>query len=164
MSIMIVRDELPSDIPAIRKVVQTAFARQLEADLVDQLRTDGDVVISLVALDGADLIGHVLFSRMTAPFRALGLAPVSVIPDRQRQGVGSELIRVGVERARCDGWQGIFVVGDPAYYRRFGFDSDRARGFASPYAGPWLMALALDGQLPASRGRVAYAEAFRSIQ
>jgi putative acetyltransferase len=81
---MLIRDEQPDETRPIRAVVEAAFLQPLEADGVDHLRDDRDVV-SIVATDESGLIGHVPFSRMTAPFRALGLAPVSVRPDRQRK-------------------------------------------------------------------------------
>jgi putative acetyltransferase len=160
---MIVRDEQRADRAAVRAVVEAAFGQPDEADLVDRLRAAGDSVIALVAEDAGRIVGHVVFSKMKAPFRALGLAPVSVSPDRQKAGIGGRLIRDGLERARGQGWQGVFVLGDPAYYCRFGFDAALAKGFTSPYAGPHLMALALAGPLPASEGRVDYAPAFGEL-
>ena len=161
---MVIRDEGPADAPAVRALVEAAFGRPLEADLIDRLRADGDAAISLVADDGGEVVGHVLFSGMAAPFRALALAPVSVAPHRQRSGVGTRLIRAGLDRARAGGWRGVFVLGDPAYYRRFGFDPALALGFASPYAGPHLMALALGGgDLPATGGRIDHAPAFAAL-
>jgi putative acetyltransferase len=160
---MIMRDEEPADIVGIRNVVDAAFRQPLEAKLVDQLRTDRHSVISLVAVDDGKIIGHVLFSKMTAPFRALGLAPVSVMPDRQRSGIGSQMIRVGLERAADERWEGVFVLGDPKYYRRFGFSFACAKGFASPYAGPYLMALPLRGDLPVTEGEIGYAPAFAAL-
>ena len=158
-----VRDEEPGDIPLIRKVVTAAFDQALEADLVDRLRADGDSVISLVAIEDAELAGHVMLSKMSAPFPALGLAPVAVAPARQRSGIGSLLIRTALDRAREEDWAAVFVLGDPAYYRRFGFDPALAAGFESPYAGPYLMALALKGPLPATTGRIDYAPTFADL-
>lgn len=152
------------DRAAVRATIEAAFARADEADLVDRLREDGDAEVSLVAVEGGEIVGHVLFSRMKAPFRALCLAPVAVVPTRQRTGIGGRLIRAGLERARVAGWQGVFVLGDPGYYRRFGFDPALAGGFVSPYAGPHLMALALGPVLPVSGGEIEYAPAFsRSV-
>jgi len=159
--VVAIRPEEPADRSAIRAVVTAAFGRAVEAELVDRLRDDGGSVISLVAVEDGRIVGHVLFSRMTAPFRALGLGPVCVAPDRQRSGIGSRLIRAGLDRAARDGWQAVFVLGEPAFYHRFGFDPDLARGFSSPYAGPYLMALALDGPLPVTKGRIGYAAAFQ---
>jgi putative acetyltransferase len=118
----------------------------------------------LVAVDADKIIGHVMFSRMAAPFRALGLAPVSVAPERQRSGIGSELIREGLARAAAAGWAGVFVLGEPEYYRRFGFSPALASGFTSPCAGAYLMALALNGPLPATEGKIEYAPAFHGIE
>jgi len=160
---MLIRDEEPGDLPAIRAVVEAAFGQRQEADLVDRLRADGDGVLSLVAVDGGKVVGHVLFSEMTAPFRALALAPVSVVPERQRSGIGSRLIRAGLSRAEEDGWVGVFVLGEPDYYGRFGFDAVRARGFESPYAGPYLMVRALGRELPVTTGTIGHAPAFASL-
>lgn len=89
---MVIRNEKPRD----RAVIEAAFARPEEADLVDRLREDGDREVALVAVEGCRIVGYVLFSRMRAPFRALGLAPVAVVPDRQRSGGGSGLIHAGL--------------------------------------------------------------------
>ena len=137
---MIVRPAEAGDHAAIRAVLLAAFPGTDEADLVEQLRADGDAPIELVGeLDGR-VVGHILFSPVKAPFRALALAPLAVAPDEQRGGIGSELIRAGHELARKQGWEAVFVLGDPAYYGRFGYDAELAAGFSSPYAGEysWL--------------------------
>jgi putative acetyltransferase len=97
---------------------------------------------------------------MSAPFHALGLAPLSVLPQWQRRGIGSALVKSAVQRARARECRAIFVLGDPDYYGRFGFRTDLAAGFSSPYAGPHFMVLPLGGALPVVRGRVEYAAAF----
>jgi len=158
------RDEQPEDIAAIHAVVTAAFGQPAEADLVDRLRADGDSAISLVAVDDSGIVGHVLFSKMSAPFRALALAPVSVMPERQNAGIGSRLIRAGLKRAATDGWEGVFVLGEPEYYRRFGFDAVLATGFTSPYAGAYFMALALNGGLPMKAGKLGHAQAFVDLR
>jgi putative acetyltransferase len=161
---MIIRAEEPADANAIRKVEEAAFPTSAEADLVDRLRSDHDAAFSLVAVEGDELVGHALFSRMEAPFRALGLGPVAVLSSRQGIGIGTRLITAGLACARAEGWQGVFVLGEPAYYRRFGFDAGRAAGFTSPYAGPYLMALALQADdLPVRSGSIAYAPAFAGL-
>jgi putative acetyltransferase len=96
---MLIRVETSSDVAAIHAVVEAAFARSAEAVLVDALREAGDLTLSLVALDGDDIVGHVAFSKMNAPFRALGLGPVAVQPTRQRNGIGGQLIREGLALA-----------------------------------------------------------------
>jgi len=165
---VIIRNEAPADIAAIHRVVEAAFQQSVEADLVDRLRADGDAVISLVAENDGEIVGHVLFSpillpTMSAPFPALGLAPVSVLPGRQRQGIGGRLIREGLKQAESRGCRVVFVLGEPEYYSRFGFDPALAEGFVSPYARPYFMALPLDGEMPAERGRVDYAPAFAAL-
>ena len=160
---MIIQDEEEADRSAIREVVTAAFGQSEEADLVDWLRADGDSVISLVAVDEGEIVGHVLFSRMKSALRALGMAPVSVLPGRQGSGIGSQLVRAGLERAAEEGWQAVFVVGEPDFYRRFGFDPATAQGFSSPYSGPYLMAIALDGVLAVATGRIEFAPAFARL-
>lgn len=160
---MTIRPEQPEDRTEIALVVEQAFGRADEARLVDQLRSDGDAVISLVAVEGDAVVGHVMFSRMVAPFRALGLAPVSVMPECQRSGIGKSLIEEGLKRARDQGCEGVFVLGNPAYYERFGFRATLTQGFSSPYAGAHFMALSLSAALPVSSGRVDYAPAFASL-
>jgi putative acetyltransferase len=93
----------------------------------------------------------------------LALAPVAAAPDRQREGIGSALIEAGHAIARSQGWDAIFVLGDPAYYGRFGYDAELAAGFTSPYAGEYYMVLALTGALPATEGQVSYASAFDGL-
>ena len=160
---MIIRDEEPADIEAIHALVAAAFGSAGEAGLVDQLRRDGDLAISLVAAEGSTLFGHIAFSRMVAPFPALGLAPLAVRPARQKQGIGAGLIAAGLSRAETAGWRAAFVLGDNAYYEKFGFDPALAAGFTCVYAGPHLMARAFNGALPVTTGPVAYAPAFAAL-
>jgi putative acetyltransferase len=164
-----VRPARTNDAPGIRAVHVAAFPTAVEADLVEQLHRDGDVVLSLVAAEGETIIGHVLLSRLTADgdgraVRAVGLAPVAVLPDRQRQGIGAALVAEAVARMRGEGEDFVFLLGAPAYYRRFGFAPETAAPFASPYAGPYFMALALcDAAVPES-GRADYAAAFAGLE
>ena len=161
---MIVRSEAPDDVAAIRTVEEAAFLQSIEAQLVDDLRDAGDSVFSLIAVEDETITGHAMFSRLQAPFPALALGPVAVLPDRQRMGVGSRLIREGIARSEAAGWLGIFVLGVPAFYRRFGFDVGKASGFTSPYTGPYLMVLPLGGnELPTSTGIIQHAPAFAKL-
>jgi putative acetyltransferase len=160
---MLIRDEAVSDPPAIHDVHMLAFRGSAEAKLVDQLRQSGDVVISLVAADGDRILGHVLLSLLRAPMRALALAPVGVHPDFQRQGIGSALIRKGLERARRDGWEAVFVLGDTSYYSRFGFSVEAAEGYVSPYSGEHFMMLPLGpGDIPTA-GQLVYPAPFGAL-
>ena len=119
----------------IRFVEEAAFLQSAEADLVDDLRAAGDSVFSLIAVEGETVTGHAMFSRLQAPFPALALGPVAVLPDRQRMGVGSRLIREGIARSEAAGWTGIFVLGDPAFYRRLDSMSARRAALSHPMPG-----------------------------
>ncbi|MHA1568067.1 MAG: GNAT family N-acetyltransferase [Alphaproteobacteria bacterium] len=161
---MDVREEKDTDHDDVRTVVEAAFGRPSEATLVDSLRRDGDARISLVAISGGDIIGHIMLSTMTAPIRALGLAPVSVMPNHQGKGTGSRLIRESLRLAKDGNWEAVFLLGEPEFYARFGFRTDIASTFASPYAGPYFMALELaQGALKGKSGDLAYASAFASL-
>lgn len=158
-----IRDESPRDWKAVYQVVSSAFGQLPEAEFVQELRKAGDSVISLVADEDGQIVGHVLLSRMDAPFPALALAPLSVIPTRQRSGMGSALVKRAVNRARSEGWVAVFVLGDPNYYERFGFDREAATGFTSPYAGRHFMVLKLSESLPATTGELRHAPAFAAL-
>ncbi|KPA20598.1 hypothetical protein shim_32010 [Shimia sp. SK013] len=160
---MHIRPETPGDITAIRDLTDAAFGQPDEARLVDLLRENGDAAISLVAEDAGHIIGHVMFSPMAAPIRALGLAPVSVAPDHQKQGIGAQLIRRGLSQAQMDGWQASFVLGNPDYYTRFGYAVDTAKGFTNVFAGPYFMALELTPGALKTPFAVSYAAAFDQL-
>ncbi len=142
---MRIEDESPAVEAAIRHVIGAAFGRSDEAVLVDDLRRCGELLVSRVALDADAVVGHAALSRVVSPSGAIALAPVSVAPARQRQGIGSALIQdcIRIARRRADSI--IFVLGDPEFYPRFGFSAEAARPFASRYAGPHLMAIPLTG-------------------
>lgn len=149
---------------AVRQLHHAAFPTAAEADLVERLRVDGDTVLELVALADGMIVGHLVLSRMEAPFKALGLGPVAVEASNRRVGIGGLLIREAIDHSAYAGWDAIFVFGDPAYYERFGFSARAAAGFMSPYAGPHLMVLALNNrELPATGGDVAYAPGFAAM-
>lgn len=160
MSQLNVRPVTAADADEIDAVIAAAFGRRDEARLVRLLDRNGDTVISLAATLDDVVIGHVLLSRMQAPFPALGLDPVSVLPGHQRQGVGAALIHAAVAQARATEAAAIFVLGDLGYYGRFGFDAEAARGFRCAFSGPHFAALPLKGPLPSAAGDVAYAKAF----
>ena len=157
------------DAEGIRSVHLGAFPTPMEADLVERLGRAGDAVLSLVADDGGEIVGHILFSRMRVEadgrtMDALGLAPVAVLPERQGEGIGSKLIEQGLRTAADFGAEIVFVVGEPSYYRRFGFRAEDAAWFASPYAGVYFQAKTLSGQFRApTAGRAEYAPAFAEI-
>lgn len=157
-----IRPESAGGREAVRQLLLAAFPTSDEATLVERLREDGDAALSLVAVEAEAVVGQVLFSRLRAPAAALALAPLAVGADRRRRGIGARLVRAGLDRAKREGWRAVVVLGDPAYYSRFGFRPEAVRGMASPYAGPALTGLAFapDGlQGP----RIEHAPAFASL-
>ncbi len=148
----------------IMSLHKDCFPTDAEAQLVKRLSIAGDVVISIAALEDEEVVAHVLFSKMKAPFKAIGLAPISVADQYRRRGIAEKIINLGLEIATKKGWQGVFVLGDLDYYSRFGFSSELADGFTCPYQGPYLMALPLTGStLPSTIGIVEYAPAFSEM-
>ena len=161
-----IRPETPEDRPLVYSINQVAFGRSDEADLVDRLRLEGVVLLSLVALIQKQIVGHVLFSRMwiestAGRIPAVALAPTAVLPEHQRHGIGSALVHCGLEWLQRPGERIVVVLGDPRYYSRFGFLSEKAKSLESPFKGPSFMALELTPHaLQGVRGRVIYAAAF----
>lgn len=123
-----IREEQPEDVDAVRRVNTEAFGQPGEAALVDALRTSCEERLSLVAVEGDDILGHILFTPATiGDVQGMGLAPMAVTPERQRDGIGSKLVRAGlVELAEC-GCPFVIVLGHPDYYPRFGFERASAR-------------------------------------
>jgi putative acetyltransferase len=123
-----IRHEEEKDIDQVRAIVCAAFPSEAESKLVDALRVNGKATISLVAVNGEDVVGHILFSPVSlspAPLndpKGIGLAPVAVRPDVQLQGIGSRLIREGLRLCKEQGFDYCVVLGDPNYYGRFGFE------------------------------------------
>lgn len=120
-----IRKETPADYAAVRRLNEIAFENGPEAALVDKLRTVCDRYVAFVAVDDGEVVGHVLFTPATldgSDAVGMGLAPMAVLPSRQGEGIGSQLVRHGLahlKRARCPY---VIVLGHPAYYPRFGFE------------------------------------------
>ena len=163
---MLVRNERPEDCAAIRIVHEQAIGRRDEADLVDRLRAQGAALASFVAEVEDRIAGHILFSRMSIKTTdqsvpAVALAPVTVMPKFQRQGIGTMLTAHGLDWLRVQNEQIVFVLGHPDYYPRFGFSTDKARFIESPFNPKSFMALELKPHtLEGIRGRVRYPAAF----
>ena len=158
-----IRHATPADQAAIRAVVHAAFGQADEADLVERLRSGGDVMFELVEDDGGEIVGHILYSRLWADSINLyaALAPLSVRPDRQRSGVGKRLTAASLETAKEFGVHAVIVLGHPDYYPKFGFSTDASAKVKSPYSGnPAFMALALEDGALDEVLLVAYPNAF----
>ena len=166
----IIRPEQPEDIPAIRDVNQSAFEAVTEADLVDILRQQARLIVSLVAVSSDAVVGHILFSPVTLSshpdLEIMGLAPMSVVPGMQRRRIGSDLVRAGLEQCRRLGSVAVVVLGHPGYYPRFGFTPASGFGLTSEYDVPDDVFMALELEAGALRGRhgtIRYHPAFASV-
>jgi putative acetyltransferase len=156
----------PEEWLAVRSIVEAAFGRPDEANLVDRLRREGVILASVVAELEQRIVGHILFSRMSIEMEggsisATALAPIAVLPSHQRQGIGGRLIRHGLDLLRRQGERIVVVLGHPNYYPRFGFSSGKARCLESPFRPDAFMAMELSpGALEGIYGKVKYPAAF----
>ncbi|KAM3115857.1 GNAT family N-acetyltransferase [Phormidesmis sp. 146-33] len=181
---MEVRAEKPEDIEAVRSVNVAAFGREGEADLVDRLR-GATSTLSLVAVEADQIVGHVFFSPvaiageytndstnnstndLTNGLLILGLAPVAVLPNYQRQGIGSLLIRQGLQACIQSGCKAVVVLGSPKYYSRFGFTPASEKGLKCEYAVPDEAFMVLElkaGALEGCVGTVKYRSEFAALE
>lgn len=165
-----IRPEHPADRADVRVVNELAFGQPGEANLVEALHVEDAAVISLVAEIDREVVGHILFSRVTVEHGAgrklLGGGPMCVVPDLQRQGIGTQLVREGLARCAAAGFDGVVVVGHPDYYPRFGFVPASRFGLCCEYdvQDDVFMALALPGRsLAGVSGLVRYHEAFALV-
>jgi putative acetyltransferase len=171
-----IREERAGDEAAVRRVNELAFGQQEEAALVDALRGAADPHVSLVATDGGEIVGHIFFSPVTiepddstpadSAFAPMGLAPMAVLPEYQRRGVGSALVRAGLEECRRAGYKVVVVLGHAEYYPRFGFRPAGGAGLRSEYPVPdevFMVAELEPGALAGRRGLVKYHPAFAGV-
>ncbi len=131
------------DYAAIHEINRLGFGRESEANLIESLRKRADFIreLSLVVVKDRKVLGHILFSPIGIQtskkiLPALALAPIAVHPEFQNCGIGSELVRQGLERCRKLGHKGVIVVGHPTYYSRFELTSARAKGLEAPFSAP----------------------------
>jgi putative acetyltransferase len=164
-----IRPEAPDDAGSIREVLLAAFPSDVEARLVESLRENGKIVVGLVAELGGRIAGHIAFSPVSmdpplATLRGIGLAPVAASPDVQGKGIGSQLIRDGLSRCAALGYDFVVVLGEPAYYRRFGFSSASARGLRNVYAvdEPFMVLELSEGCLAGCNALIRYAPEFNA--
>ena len=170
---MTVRPEKPQDIAAIYAVNAAAFPTEAEAKLVDALRDQGALTVSLVAEHEGQIVGHIAFSPMTmegpdSHLKAIGLAPVAVLPDVQRQGFGGQLVLAGIDACRKLGYDLVFLLGHTEYYPRFGFVPAVPLGYQSVYTEgegdhPHFMVLPLHEEIKMQGGFVSYHPAFNDL-
>lgn len=163
-----IREERPEDAPAIRDLNDAAFGGSAESAIVEHLREAGLVITSLVADEYGEIVGHILFSELEVTdfehkhtIDAAALAPMAVAPTHQRMGIGSELVRQGLEKCAENGVELVVVVGHADYYPRFGFSAEKAECLKGPFSGGIFMVLELKtGILDDFSGEVIYPPAF----
>ncbi len=168
--LMVIRQEKPADRESIRTVHEAAFDTLAEARLVEQLRGSGATIISLVAVQGGAIAGHILFSPISfsdcPDAKMMSLAPMAVLPAFQGFGVGSALVRAGLQACREQGVGAVVVLGHPEYYPRFGFMPAMDFGIDSGYDVPpeAFMAIELEpGYLQEVAGTAQYHRAFADL-
>ena len=163
---MEIREESPGDHDQISALLDLAFGGMEESGLVERLRAQGAVIAALLAAEKGRILGHILFSELPVEvddgiLRAASLAPLAVVPDRQRQGIGTALVRAGLAACRERGVAAVVVLGHPEYYPRFGFSAEAARNLRAPFRGPAFMAMEfMPDCLLGVAGTVRFAEAF----
>ena len=165
---MEIRPETTDDHGLVAVLYRQAFIGNYEAELIEELRESGVAPISLVAIDDGELVAHILFTDVGLVLdgrdvQALALAEMAVHEDQQRAGIGSRLVRTGLDAARGRGTEAVLVLGHPTYYPRFGFSADRARHLHAPFRySDAFMALELEaGALDGDAGQVTYPAAFQ---
>ena len=163
-----IRNEMAGDRDAIHRVNETAFETDGEAELVDRLRASGALTVSLIAVDGDEVVGHIAFSPVIiesdeGAADGLGLGPMAVVPGRQREGIGSRLVTAGLETAKDAGYDIVVVLGHPTFYTRFGFVPSVKAGIQCEYDAPeeaFMVAELRPGALDGVTGLVKYRPEF----
>jgi putative acetyltransferase len=166
----IIRTESNADYDSIDRVIVAASGEPETPELVRNLRSDGDALLSLVAETESHIVGHIMMSRIlienvTAYVDAVALAPLMLDPGYQNQGIGSLLTRDALERCRELGESIILVLGHPTYYPRFGFSADLAQPLQIPFkptvSGAYMALELKPGALKGISGKVKYGRAFQ---
>jgi putative acetyltransferase len=165
-----IRDERAGDVRFVHDLNALAFPTEDEADLVDVLRENAEPLISLVAVEDEIIVGHILLTPVELTgkpsLKIMGLAPMAVAPDEQRRGIGSQLVREGLERCRNIDAGAVVVLGHPTYYPRFGFLPATQNNIGCEYDVPddvfMIIELIVD-YLAGAEGTIRYHEAFAAV-
>ena len=167
---MLIRAEQEDDRAAVHAINVAAFETSSEADLVDALREQATPVVSLVAEDNGAIVGHIFFSPVSLSghpgLKVMGLGPMAVAPEHQSKGIGSALVRMGLEQCKELGFVAVVVLGHPEFYPRFGFSPSTRFGISSEYDVPEEVFMATElepAALEGKTGTVKYHAAFASV-
>ena len=167
---MNIRPETEKDKTSIQEVNQSAFETIAEATLIDVLREQCHPIISLIAEEGRQVVGHIMFSPVThsgaSDLKIMGLAPMAVLPTHQRKGIGSALVQAGLDECRRHGYGAIVVLGHTNYYPRFGFIPAARFGISSEYDVPEEAFMVIELQpnyLAGAKGKITYHSAFNKV-
>jgi len=165
-----IREELPEDREAIRRINQEAFGGDAEADLVDALRDDGYSEVSMVVTSDGQAIGHILFSRVSivtekGTVNALSLAPMAIHPNFRRRGIGTRLLYAGLDRCEKLGHRIVLVLGHPEFYGQFAFSVKLAEQIESPFGGgeAWMAMELVENAMRNVVGRVEFSPPFAAL-
>ena len=163
-----IREERPDDVAAVRDLNRRAFGQDQESNIVDALRANGAALLSLVATLDDRVVGHIMYSPLTIGGNVTGaaLGPMAVLPEHQRQGIGSKLVKVGNQKLKDAGYPFIIVVGHADYYPRFGFKRANEHGITCEWDLPddVFMLLVLDqAKMESVSGLATYRQEFSSV-
>jgi putative acetyltransferase len=166
----VVRSEAQKDWSAVLQVNASAFKTPAEANLVDRLRQEAQPVVSMVAEDGGVVVGHIMFSPVTLTgypaLKIMGLGPMAIAPGLQRKGIGSSLVRAGLEECKKLSFGAVVVLGHPEYYPRFGFVPSIRFGIRWEHQVPEEVFMMLElesGFLDGASGIIRYHAAFDDV-
>ncbi len=167
--LIVIRPEAPEDVDSIHYVNKQAFGQENESELIKKIRNRGALIISLVAIQDGEIVGHIAFSPAViesgiSNFEAIALAPMAVLPACQRKGIGLQLVQAGLEECRRLGYEIVVVLGHPEYYPCFGFALARPKGIECEFEVPdeaWMVLELREGALVGRRGMVKFQPEFR---
>jgi putative acetyltransferase len=163
-----VREERPGDVAAIRDVNRRAFGQELESNIVDALRENGAVALSLVAALNDRIVGHIMYSPASVggDVQGAALGPMAVLPEYQRQGIGSKLVEAGNRQLEEAGCPAVVVIGHADYYPRFGFSRASARGIECEWEVPddaFMLVILDPAKMRGVTGLAEYRHEFSSV-